>query len=79
MEGSGRAMAAGGKLHKSIISGPVFPFVSLGNVIPPVLHITLGIVLKLFKMFLERVKSQDCTSNESGTQTNEDERKAKSR
>ena len=30
-------------------------------------------------MLLERVKSQDCTSNELGTQANEDEWKAKSR
>ena len=47
--------------------------------VPPVLHITLGIVLKLFKMLLERVKSQDCTPNESGTQANEDEWKVKSK
>ena len=79
MEGSGRAMAARGKLHKSIVSSPVFPIGSLGNVVPPVLHITLGIVLKLFKMLLERVKSEACTSNELGTQINEDEWKAKSR
>ena len=79
MEDSGRAMAARGKLHESIISSPVFPIVSLGNVVPPVLHNTLGILLKLFKMLLERVKSQDYTSNESGTQANEDEWKAKSK
>ena len=79
MEGSERAMAARGKLHKSIISSPLFPVVSLGNVVPPVLYITLGIVLKLFKMLLEGVKSQDCTSKELGTQANEDEWKAKSR
>ena len=30
-------------------------------------------------MLLECVKSQDCTSNESGTQANEDEWKAKSK
>ena len=36
-------------------------------------------MLKLFKILLERVKNQDCTSNESGTQVNEDEWKAKSR
>ena len=79
MEGSRRAVAARGKLHKSIISSPVFPIASLGNVVPPVLYITLEIVLKLFKMLLERVKSQECTSNELGTQANEDEWKAKSR
>ena len=55
MEGSGRAMAARGKLHKSIVSSPVFPIVSLENVVPPVLHITLGIVLKLFKTLLSTV------------------------
>ena len=79
MEGSGRGMAARGKLYKSIVSSLVFPIASLGNVVPPLLHITLGIVLKLFKMLLECIKSQDCTSNELGTQTNEDEWKAESR
>ena len=73
IEGSGRAMTARGKLHKSIVSSPVFPIASLRNVVPPVLHIFLGNVLKLFKMLLERVKSQNCISNELGTQANEDE------
>ena len=36
-------------------------------------------MLKLFKILLERVKNQECTSNKSGTQVNEDEWKAKSR
>ena len=79
MEGSGRAMAARGKLHKSIVISPVFPIASLGNVVPAVLHITLGIVLKLYKMLLYPVKSQDCTSNEFGTPANDDKWKAKSR
>ena len=51
-EGSGRAMAARRKLHKSIVSSPVFPTASLGNVVPPVLNIILGIVLTFFKTLL---------------------------
>ena len=64
MNGSDRAMALRGKLHKSIVSSPVFPISSLDNVVPPVLHITLGIVLKMFNMLIEHVKSQDSASNE---------------
>ena len=69
--GTRRAISARGKLDKNITSSPVFLITSQGNVVPPVLHIILGVVLKLFKMSLECVKSQDCTSNESGTQANE--------
>ena len=32
--------------------------------VPPVLHIFLGIVLKMFNMLVEHVKSQDSVSNE---------------
>ena len=64
INGSDRAMALRGKLHKSILSGLVFPISSLGNVVPPVLHITLGIVLKMFNMLVKHVKSQDSASDE---------------
>ena len=79
MEGSGRVMAARGKLQKSIVSSPVFPIASLENLVPVVLHITLEIVLKLYKMSLYPVKSEDCTSNEFWTPENDDKWKAKSR
>ena len=49
-------MAARGKLHKSIVSSPVFPILSLGNAVPPVLHVTSGIVLKMFNMLVEDVR-----------------------
>ena len=49
-------MAARGKLHKSIASSPVFPILSLGNAVPPVLHVTSGIVLKMFNMLVEDVR-----------------------
>ena len=49
-------MAARGKLHKSNLSSPVFPILSLGNVVPPVLHVTSGIVLKMFGMLVEHVR-----------------------
>ena len=67
VESSGGEMAARGKFHKSTISSPVFPIASLGNGVPLVLHIFLGIVLKLFEKLLDHVKSQDCISNESGS------------
>ena len=49
MKSSDRAMAARGELQESIISSPVFLITSLGNVLPPVFHITLRIVLRLFR------------------------------
>ena len=73
MDRSDRAMVLRSKLHKSIVSIPVFPISSLGNVVPPVLHITLGIVLKMFNMLTEHVKSQDSASNEP---TNDQSNKA---
>ena len=41
-----------GKHHSSIIGSPLIPITSLSNIVPPVMHITLGIVLKLFEMIL---------------------------
>ena len=70
MDGSDRAMVLRGKLHKSIVSIPVFPISSLGNVVPPVLHITLGIVLKMFNMSIEHFKSQDSAIKPTNDQSN---------
>ena len=78
MDGNDREMAARGKLHKSIASSPVFPISSLGNVVPPVLHITLGIVLKMFNMLVEHVKSQDSASNEPTNDENNNKWQEKS-
>ena len=39
-----------GKHHSSIIGNPLIPVTSLSNIVQSVLHITLGIVLKLFEM-----------------------------
>ena len=64
MDGSDREMALRSKLHKSIVNSLVLPISSLGNVVPPVLHITLGIVLKMFNMLVKHVKSQDSASDE---------------
>ena len=58
------SLAIRGKHHKSIVSSPIFPIMFLENVVPPVLHITLGIVLKLFKMLLNHAKSQESQSVE---------------
>ena len=41
-----------GKHHSSIIGSNLIPITSLSNIVPPVMHITLGIVLKLFEMIL---------------------------
>ena len=49
-----------GKHHSSIIGTPLIPVTSLSNIVPPVLHITLGIVLKLFDMILSEVRKLDC-------------------
>ena len=49
-----------GKHHSSIIGTPLIPITSLSNIVPPVLHITLGIVLKLFEMILSEVRKLDC-------------------
>ena len=48
-----------GKHHSSIIGSPLIPITSLSNIVPPVLHITLGIVLKLFEMILSEVRKLD--------------------
>ena len=48
-----------GKHHSSIIGTPLIP-ISLSNIAPPVLYITLGIVLKLFEMILSEVRKLDC-------------------
>ena len=49
-----------GKHHFSIIGTPLILITSLSNIVPPVLHITLGIVLKLFEMILSEVRKLDC-------------------
>ena len=49
-----------GKHHFSIIGVPLIPITSLSNIVPPVLHITLGIVLKLFEMILSEIWKLDC-------------------
>ena len=59
MDGSNWAMTVRGKYNSL-----VFPISSVGNVVPPVLHITLGIVLKMFSMLAEHAKGQDSVSNE---------------
>ncbi|XP_065681211.1 uncharacterized protein LOC136094902 [Hydra vulgaris] len=43
----GGNLRALGKFHNSIIAPVIFPIITLDNVVPPVLHIMLGVVLKL--------------------------------
>ena len=49
-----------GKYHSSIIGTPLIPITYLSNIVPPVLHITVGIVLKLFEIDLSEVRNVDC-------------------
>ena len=44
----------------SIIGTPLISITSLLNIVPPLLHISLGIVLKLFEMILSEVRRLDC-------------------
>ena len=41
LDSSNQVMALRGKLHKSIVNSQMCPISSLGDVVPPVLHITL--------------------------------------
>ena len=49
-----------GKHHSSIIGTPLIPMTPLSNIVPPVLYITLRIVLKLFEMISSEFKKLDC-------------------
>ena len=49
-----------GKHHFSIIGTPLIPITSLSNIVSPLLHITLDIVLKSFEMVLSKVRKLDC-------------------
>ena len=46
-------LRARSKFHNSVVSPVIFPIISLDNVVPPVLHIMLGVVLKLYKLLLK--------------------------
>ena len=48
-----------GKFHESIIGRPLFRIKSLSHVVPPVLHIKLGIVLKLYQTLLSKTQEKD--------------------
>ena len=47
-----------GKFHESIVARSIFP-IALENVVPLVLHIMLGIVLKLYKILLKTAQNLD--------------------
>ena len=52
-----------GRYHESIKGRNLFKFIPLANVIPPILHITLGIVLSLFNKLLDQCRIVDQTYN----------------
>ena len=52
--GSGDRRAIG-KHHESVFDRPIFPIKSLDFVVPPVLHITLGIVMNGFLNIVKRL------------------------
>uniref|UniRef100_A0A7M5VGC9 Uncharacterized protein n=1 Tax=Clytia hemisphaerica TaxID=252671 RepID=A0A7M5VGC9_9CNID len=54
-----------GKFHCCFFGPMIFPIKTLENVVPPVLHIMLGIVLKLFNLLLDR--SRDLDSSKVGS------------
>ncbi|XP_065678677.1 uncharacterized protein LOC124819115 [Hydra vulgaris] len=65
-----------GKFHNSIIAPVIFPIITLDNVVPPVLHIMLGVVLKLYKLLLKECETLDCQavsslSHNENVRTNE--------
>ncbi|XP_065652994.1 uncharacterized protein LOC136080300 [Hydra vulgaris] len=72
----GGNLRALGKFHNSIIAPVIFPIITLDNVVPPVLHIMLGVVLKLYKLLLKECKTLDCQavsslSHNENVRTNE--------
>ena len=48
-----------GKEHESVVRRSVLPLKSLDSVVPPVLHLTLGIVLKLYKVLVSELHGLD--------------------
>ncbi|XP_065685093.1 uncharacterized protein LOC136097065 [Hydra vulgaris] len=72
----GGNLRALGKFHNSIIAPVIFPIITLDNVVPPVLHIMLVVVLKLYKLLLKECKTLDCQavsslSHNENVRTNE--------
>ena len=47
---AGGSLRKTGKFHQSVCSLVIFPIKTVENVVPPVLHIMLGIVLRLFNI-----------------------------
>ncbi|XP_065682194.1 uncharacterized protein LOC136095467 [Hydra vulgaris] len=70
----GGNLRALGKFHNSIIAPVIFPIITLDNVVPPVLHIMLGVVLKLYKLLLKECKTLDCQAVSSLSHENENVR-----
>ena len=52
-------LSSTGKHHESIRGRNLMKFIPLENVVPPVLHITLGIVLRLFNKLLSQCRILD--------------------
>ena len=50
-----------GKDHMSVIGRQAFPILSLNNVVPAILHIKLGVVLRLFEMMIAACREIDNT------------------
>ena len=48
---------------KTVISRMMLPITSLDNVVPPILHINLGIVLKLYEMLLHFIQNLDAVES----------------
>ena len=53
------ALNANGKKHGNIVAPSMLRTIDLDNVVPPVLHITLGIVLRLFNKLISLCRTLD--------------------
>ena len=58
---------ATGKFHGNFYNRAIFPILSLDNIVPPVLHIMLGVILKLFNLLLSRCREIDQQQVDSPT------------
>ena len=64
-----------GKFYASVIDAMLFPIRTLDHVVPPVLHIMMGIVEKLYTILEEECEALDAQDDESssGDESDEDE------
>ena len=62
-----------GRYHFSVVGPMMFPLVTLDQVVPPSLHIMLGVVLLLYNLLLKECR--DIDKEEGNLQIQENEKK----